>query len=664
MKVNKLIKYALMLITSICFVSCSSMDDRISLSSGWTYSLIDPAEDTACFTTLDDNFVGSLNTLVPGGTGYIWVEKTFTIPETLKGQDLYAYLGNISMADVTTVNGVYIGGEGRFPPNEFSAWNVSRLYTIPSEILNEDSNTICIKIWSHGEAGISGVPFMGLPDDAKVAAKTSNFFNSGMYLLFAFFMLVIAGYHFIIYLHRKIEIENLTFALLNLMTTLYLSVFYIYEIPGLPAKWMSFLWFQKIMSSMMPFIFSFLVTEFINNFQSRKENKIVWYIRLAFVIVPMIPFLFAPDYPSLKSMQWLMVFLVPPMIYLFFILCHGFRKHGQATKYLMVGFSPLVISVVADILVHIWLQISCPYFSALGWQLADITLLMILARRFAVARNQAEFLNKNLGRKVAERTKKLSDSHAKLEEAKKQADRDYSLAEYVQQSAYQRKLPRLGEWDVAFYFKPLKGISGDLYQFFTTGSELNGVGLFDATGHGIATGLVTMLSKNLIERKFNSGKNDTLNDVMDSINNEMRLIRGEGDSFVSGILLRMQDNKIEYVNAGHPKIFKRSGENGQVEGIENNTGGVLGVEGFNTVYRTVTFHIETGDSILLFTDALYSSRNTAGAEFGCERISKAFAASGAGTAQDKLNSILSIFNFYTKDVPLKDDLTVIVLQKK
>lgn len=220
------------------------------------------------------------------------------------------------------------------------------------------------------------------------------------------------------------------------------------------------------------------------------------------------------------------------------------------------------------------------------------------------------------------------------------------------------------KWDVAFYFKPLKGISGDLYQFFTTGSELNGVGLFDATGHGIATGLVTMLSKNLIERKFNSGKNDTLNDVMDSINNEMRLIRGEGDSFVSGILLRMQDNKIEYVNAGHPKIFKRSGENGQVEGIENNTGGVLGVEGFNTVYRTVTFHIETDDSILLFTDALYSSRNTAGAEFGFERISKAFAASGAGTAQDKLNSILRIFNFYTKDVPLKDDLTVIVLQKK
>lgn len=663
-KVKKFVLFAILAVISFGFSSCSKKSDRISLENGWNYSLIDPAEVNTAFVPLDDAAIGSLNEMVPGGTGYIWLEKNFTIPESLQNKDLYVYLGKIAMADITTVNGVYIGGEGYFPPEEFSAWNVSRLYTIPKDILKDGENKLLVKIWSHGEAGISGETFIGLPDDAKVASNAIRFFNSGMYLMFSFFMLIIAGYHLLIWFQRKVEVENLTFALLNLMTTLYLSVFYIYEIPGLPVKGMSFLWFQKIFSSMMPFVFPFLVTSFINNFQNRNEKKIVYYIRLGFAILPMLPPLFAPDYPALKAMQWTMVFLVPPMIYLFVLLCTGFRKHGQATKYLLVGFSPLVLTVVIDIVVHVWLKISCPYFSALGWQLADITLLMILARRFAIARNQAEYLNKNLGRKVAERTKKLSDSYAKLEEAKNRADRDYSLAEYVQQSAYQRKVPRLGEWDIAFYFKPLKGISGDLYQFFTTGSELNGVGLFDATGHGIATGLVTMLSKNIIERKFNSGKNDNLASVMDAINTEMTKMRGEGDTFVSGVLLRINEERVEYVNAGHPKVFIRRSSNGIVETFENNSGGVLGVEGFNPVFRAVSSSLESGDAILLYTDALYSSRNTAGAEFGIERITKAFAACGAGVAQDKLNSILSIFNFYTKDVPMKDDLTVIVLQRK
>ncbi|HOC30448.1 MAG TPA: hypothetical protein PKH40_12265, partial [Treponemataceae bacterium] len=57
------------------------------------------------------------------------------------------------------------------------------------------------------------------------------------------------------------------------------------------------------------------------------------------------------------------------------------------------------------------------------------------------------------------------------------------------------------------------------------------------------------------------------------------------------------------------------------------------------------------------------SRNAAGEEFGVDRITQAFASSGDGFASDKLESLMAEFRNFIGDVPLNDDLTVIVLQR-
>src|SRR5574344_2096140 len=156
------------LVTEVCvlwtacillFSGCRNGEKTVSikLDSGWQWSLsadsgyIDlPAADT-----------GRLHTLVPGEKGIIYLRHHFTIPVQLRGKDLSCYLGRITMADVSYINGVEVGNEGRFPPDEFSAWNKARLYHIPADVLRENSeNTLLVKIYTDGEGSIVSGPFI------------------------------------------------------------------------------------------------------------------------------------------------------------------------------------------------------------------------------------------------------------------------------------------------------------------------------------------------------------------------------------------------------------------------------------------------------------------------------------------------------------------------
>ena len=673
MKKRFVLSFSLFAVIFILFSSCTSESyERISLTEGWSYSLIDPDFDTAEFMSLDDNSLSQLEKVVPDAEGYIWLKKTFTIPESLKGKLLGCYLGRITIADETCLNGTKIGGEGLFPPHEFSAWNRSRLYSIPENLILDGENTLLVKIWVDGEGSIVSNPFIGEINDAAKASKRVAFWASRIQLVFAFLMFVIGIYHLILYAKSRSEKDNFAFGLINIISSIYLFV----EMPGFTGENISFLWFQKIFSSGFPYVLPYLVTMYINSFLKRKERKNILIARLAFAIVPIFIVLCCPSYRVLRQIQPLLqAMLIPPMIYILTILVGKVIQKQRDSLTLLIGFSPLVLAVVLDFLIHSVLNLyDFPYISSIGWQLVILTLLFIMANRFANSKLEVEYLNKNLEKEVADRTKELSESNEQLsvtnEElftAKRRADRDMQLAVYVQRSFYQSVLPEFEDWDIAWHFTPMAGVSGDLYDFFVHKNVLNGVGLFDVSGHGIASGLVTMLAKTVIDRKFNEGLHEPLANVMSEINRQIGEEKGDIENYLTGVLLRLNGNKVEYLSAGHPKAFFRSGNSGKTVPIEVNgksgSGGLIGIPMLEPEYSAIGFSVKSGDSILLYTDCLSESRNKDGAEYGYEGIMSAFSKTG-GSAQSKLDALLEDFKRFTEGVPANDDLTVIVLQKK
>ena len=115
--------------------------------------------------------------------------------------------------------------------------------------------------------------------------------------------------------------------------------------------------------------------------------------------------------------------------------------------------------------------------------------------------------------------------HRSEHEYKENIENELRLAQVVQQSFFKHNETIYEDWAISYYNKPMAGVSGDFLDIYSTGNELNGIGIFDVSGHGIASGLVTMLVKNIIFQEFYNGRNDKLKSIIDRIN--IRYIKDE-----------------------------------------------------------------------------------------------------------------------------------------
>jgi sialate O-acetylesterase len=91
-----------------------------------------------------------------GYDGFAWYRKTLFIPSVSEKSTLFLHLGNIDDADEVYLNGKLIGKTGEFPPNYASAYNWSRDYIIPVDLIRENAqNVIAIRVYdSEGEGGL------------------------------------------------------------------------------------------------------------------------------------------------------------------------------------------------------------------------------------------------------------------------------------------------------------------------------------------------------------------------------------------------------------------------------------------------------------------------------------------------------------------------------
>jgi EAL domain-containing protein (putative c-di-GMP-specific phosphodiesterase class I)/serine phosphatase RsbU (regulator of sigma subunit)/CBS domain-containing protein len=269
---------------------------------------------------------------------------------------------------------------------------------------------------------------------------------------------------------------------------------------------------------------------------------------------------------------------------------------------------------------------------------------------------------------VAARTQEISKKNRMLQEQQTIHDRDMRMAELVQKSFYCSKAPHTTCWDCAFLFKPMSSVSGDVYDFYYNGNgELTGTSLFDVSGHGVASGLIGILSKYLAEQVFTSYKNKPLEKMLRQFNTELTKEKGMVENYLTGIFLRITENRIEYVNAGHTDVLMKTPNRKNavcVLGGNDDTfrGSFIGIEGLPDDYHTVTQELTGETYLLLYTDCFTESRNLAGDELGTDRLKEIFARTPAGSAKEVLAYLLDIFEAFTEAVPLRDDLTVIVMK--
>jgi sigma-B regulation protein RsbU (phosphoserine phosphatase) len=246
---------------------------------------------------------------------------------------------------------------------------------------------------------------------------------------------------------------------------------------------------------------------------------------------------------------------------------------------------------------------------------------------------------------------------------------DLLLASYVQKQFMPSAFCEDVNYEIATYYKPLEGVSGDFYDFFLDKKKLNGVGLFDVSGHGIASALITMVAKQLLRKPFEyfTKINEPLSEVMHAYNIAYQNELQGFDHYMTGVLVRFFNDNIEISSAGHTDPFIRRG----LEDVEKINdvygklkGSIIGIpENLQTLqYESKKIPLHKNDILLLYTDGLTESQNINHIPYETQLPIDML--NNTVGAQDFLRHIIAKFGKFMEDSTIKDDITIIAIRKK
>lgn len=239
-------------------------------------------------------------------------------------------------------------------------------------------------------------------------------------------------------------------------------------------------------------------------------------------------------------------------------------------------------------------------------------------------------------------------------------------AAMIQKSFFQQHVPAYFKWSMGHRNLPMAGVSGDLYDVYSNGPELNGIGVFDVSGHGISSGLITMLIKNIIYQEFYKDLKCPLSHTIDRINTRFIKEKGSIENYFTAVLVRIiDDTKLELVNAGHqyPLLYKRNNNTFiQIKKAPEAIGAV-GLKNVSPEYVSQFVEIEPGDELIIFTDGVTDTINPKGEKFGQERFLESLERHINENPDVQVNTVLSdLKDFQGKAAPT-DDVTIMILKK-
>jgi hypothetical protein len=235
---------------------------------------------------------------------------------------------------------------------------------------------------------------------------------------------------------------------------------------------------------------------------------------------------------------------------------------------------------------------------------------------------------------------------------------ELEVARELQRQLLPRAAPDVPGFDFAFSYRTANTIGGDYYDFLELGDGRLVVVVGDASGHGIAAGLLMAIANSALKLGFDADPDPAR--AAGLVNRALCRTGGQRAfmTLFCGVL-EPTSGRMQFICAGHPFPFHR-GADGTIS--ELGTGSLpLGIrpELEFTVQEAV---IAPGDSLLLYTDGVVETLDASGESFGFNRLQQELAPGGwSETIHDR---VLRELERFRGDEPVYDDFSLVVISRE
>ncbi len=235
---------------------------------------------------------------------------------------------------------------------------------------------------------------------------------------------------------------------------------------------------------------------------------------------------------------------------------------------------------------------------------------------------------------------------AEAEANNRRYEQELGIAADIQQNLMAINIPAVPFARVRARSVPCREIGGDFVDVIRTEDALNLV-IVDVSGKGVSAALLASTLQGMLYSQITAGV--PLAEIAAAVNRFLCLKRLEA-KYATAVLVRVQDDgELQVVNCGH--VLPLLVFEGKAEWLlgSNLPLGLLP----DASYEAVSYHLQPGQRVLLYTDGITEATNRAEEFFDDDRLRE------AALAESPLEEIFHRLATFCEGTPAGDDCTVL-----
>jgi len=268
----------------------------------------------------------------------------------------------------------------------------------------------------------------------------------------------------------------------------------------------------------------------------------------------------------------------------------------------------------------------------------------------------------------------LQAANRNLEAAAERLKHDLEAAAAVQRALLPSALPQVPGINLAWAFRPCQELAGDTLNVFLLDDRRIALYILDVSGHGVASSLLSFTLSHLLspipEKSAlyqavgdGSGPYSVLPpaDVVARLNKQFPFNPDLPQYFTIAYgILELETRRLRYVSAGHLNpVYVPAGEPPRIAAAGSSP--PVGLFP-NLRYEEQVLELKAGDRVYLSTDGVIEAENSAGQEFGLDRLFDALDRHRNSSLAEGLTSAMACAEQWCSPSAFADDVSMLALE--